>query len=209
MKVNYKQMLKQCFLFLLIALSQVKSDSVCTESILVTELIQDIKDNGKLDCLRKPLPAPTDKAESGVETKIRLEAAWDTDCAFEADYDWLKPLKEKFGLKSGLVDKDGKSVDTDFDDQADMCEIFRALIAGGIIEGAKLDELNETIVDGIDCPGEGEEGQSEICAVSGGSAAQNYAWYILLDGISITANDRPQWDFDPKSKEKLEQRKNN
>lgn len=33
------------------------------------------------------------------------------DCAFEADYDWLKPLKTRFGLKSGLVDKDGKSVD--------------------------------------------------------------------------------------------------
>lgn len=33
------------------------------------------------------------------------------DCAFEADYDWLKPLREKFGLKSGLVDRDGKPVD--------------------------------------------------------------------------------------------------
>ena len=33
------------------------------------------------------------------------------DCAFEADYDWLKPLKEKYGLKTGLVDRDGKPVD--------------------------------------------------------------------------------------------------
>jgi hypothetical protein len=90
-----------------------------------------------------------------------------------------------------------------------MCEIFRALIAGGIIEGVKLDELNESIVDGIDCPGDGEEGQSEICAVSGGSASQNYAWYILLEGISITANERPQWDLDPKSKDKLEIKKGN
>lgn len=92
--------------------SQVQSDAVCTESVLVTELIQDIKDNGKLDCLRKPLPAPTDKAENEMEKKARLEAAWDTDCAFEADYDWMKPLKEKYGLKSGLVDRDGKSVET-------------------------------------------------------------------------------------------------
>jgi hypothetical protein len=44
----------------------------------VTELIQDIRDNGKLDCLRKPLPAPTDKAETDAEKKARLEAAWDT-----------------------------------------------------------------------------------------------------------------------------------
>ena len=57
---------------------RVESDSVCTESILVTELIQDIKDNGKLDCLRKPLPAPTDRVESESEKRARLEAAWDT-----------------------------------------------------------------------------------------------------------------------------------
>jgi hypothetical protein len=72
-----------------------------------------------LDCLRKPLPAPTDKAETDAEKKARLEAAWDTgsyilrlDCAFEADYDWMKPLRERYGLKSGLVDRDGKSVET-------------------------------------------------------------------------------------------------
>ena len=33
------------------------------------------------------------------------------DCSFEADYDWLKPVKEKYGLKTGLVDRDGKPVD--------------------------------------------------------------------------------------------------
>ncbi len=88
-----------------------------------------------------------------------------------------------------------------------MCEIFRALIAGGLIEGTKIDELNETVVDSLDCPGEGEEGQSEICAVSGGSAPQNYSWYILLEGISLMSNDRPQWEMDPKSKELLDQRK--
>jgi hypothetical protein len=46
--------------------------------MLVTELIQDIKDNGKLDCLRKPLTAPTDRVETELEKKARLEAAWDT-----------------------------------------------------------------------------------------------------------------------------------
>ncbi len=102
------------FLVVLIVsiISLAKSDAVCTESVLVTELVQDIKDNGKLDCLRKPLPPPTDKAESEMDKKSRLEAAWDTDCAFEADYDWMKPLKEKYGLKSGLVDREGKSVET-------------------------------------------------------------------------------------------------
>jgi len=61
--------------------------------------------------LRKPLEPPTDRVETDEDKKKRLEGAWDTDCAFEADYDWLKPLKEKYGLKTGLVDKDGKSVE--------------------------------------------------------------------------------------------------
>lgn len=55
-----------------------KSDAVCTESMFITELIQDIKDNAKLDCLRKPLDAPNDRAESETDKKARLEAAWDT-----------------------------------------------------------------------------------------------------------------------------------
>ena len=85
-----------------------------------------------------------------------------------------------------------------------MCEILRALIAGGLIDGARIDDLNDTIVDGIDCPGDGEEGQSEICAVSGGSAAQNYSWFILLDGMSIQTSEKPGWILDPKSKEILD-----
>lgn len=46
-----------------------KQDAVCTESILLTELLQDIADNNKLDCLREPLPAPTDHTETDVERK--------------------------------------------------------------------------------------------------------------------------------------------
>ena len=51
---------------------------------------------------------------------------------------------------------------SDFDDQADMCEIVRALIAGGVIEGARLDDLSDAVVDGIDCPGESDEGKKII-----------------------------------------------
>lgn len=57
---------------------QINSDAVCTESTLVTELIQDIKDNNKLDCLRVPLDPPTDRVEGEDEKRRRLEAAWDT-----------------------------------------------------------------------------------------------------------------------------------
>jgi hypothetical protein len=84
---------------------------VCTGPTLITELLQDIRDNGKLDCLRTPLNPPTDRVETEDQRKKRLEGAWDTDCAFEADYDWMKPLKKKYGLRTGLVDREGKPVD--------------------------------------------------------------------------------------------------
>ena len=180
-------------------------DAVCTEQMWINELQQDIAYNGKLDCLRVPLPPPKDRTESEEEKRKRIEAVWDTDCAFEAAYDWLTPLKEKFGLKNGLVDKDGKSVETDFDDQADMCEIARALIAGGILEGVKLDDLNENSFRDLNCPG--NEDKIGICAVSGGSAAQDYSWYILLEGRSIQINESPQWELTQKSKEIIEARK--
>ena len=188
----------------MIGLNYILTDSVCTQSTLITELIQDIKDNRKLDCLRKPLPPPKDRAETDAERKLRLEAAWDTDCAFEADYDWLKPLKENYGLKTGLVDKNGKPVENDFDDQADMCEIFRAIIAGGLMEGVKLNDLNPSSIDGIVCPGEGAKDQSEICAVTAGAPGQNYGWYILLEGLSFNTSNNPKWKMDPNSKKRIE-----
>jgi len=192
---------------LIITISQVTfivCDSVCTQQVLFNELQQDIKDNKKLDCLRVPLKPPTDRLETDKERKLRLEAVWDTDCAFEADYDWLKPLKENYGLKTGLVDVNGKPVDNDFDDQADMCEIFRAMIAGGLIEGVKLDDLSPQAADAIKCPGSIEKGQSAVCAVSGGAPGQRYSWYILLEGLSISSNNNPKWEMQADSKKKLD-----
>ena len=61
-----------------IIVQTVYSDAVCTEKILIEELKQDLRDNGKLDCLRKPLEARTDRPETEIEKKRRLEAAWDT-----------------------------------------------------------------------------------------------------------------------------------
>ena len=184
--------MKIILLLFISLVAYIHSDAVCTDLMWITELQQDIKYNGKLDCLRVPLPPPKDHTETEEETRLRIEAAWDTDCAFEASYDWLTPLKEKYGLKNGLVDKDGRSVETDFDDQADMCEIARALIAGGVLDGVKLDELNNESFRDLNCPG--NEDTVGICAVSGGSAAQDYAWYILLEGKSIEIDEFPKWE---------------
>lgn len=109
-----------------------KSIAVCDERLLMMELKQDIDDNGVLDCLRVIQP-PHSYIESIDEKNKRIAAQWDTSCAFEADYDWMKPLREIHGI-SNLVDETGDIVDKDFEDQADMCEIVRAAIASGIFK---------------------------------------------------------------------------
>ena len=50
-------------------------------------------------------------------------------------------MKKNFGIET-LVDVNGDEVATDFSDQADMCEIIRALIAGGKFEGVPKDLKN-------------------------------------------------------------------
>ncbi len=47
-----------------------------------------------------------------------------------------------------------------------MCEIIRALISGGVIEGARLDDLSTEVIDGIDCPGESDESSiNKFCII--------------------------------------------
>ena len=169
------------------------SDAVCDENTFITELRQDIADNKMLDCLRVVQDAPTDKEETEEMRRKRIAAAWDSDCSFEADYDWVSPLKDLYGMEKGLVDVKGDSVKEDFPDQADMCELVRGMIASGRIPGAKADvkEIESDAVDGIDCPGDGDKGQSEICAASGGSPGQKYSWYIMLDGMSFNIGGFP------------------
>lgn len=106
----------------LIVLNGVKSDAVCDLEAFALELKQDLEDNGKLDCLRVILPPPGGLESEDASDK-RLAAQWDTDCSFEAEYNWGKVL-EDFGIPY-LVDVNGEKVPHDFDDQADMCEIIR------------------------------------------------------------------------------------
>ena len=60
--------------------------------------------------------APTDREETDEMKRVRIAAVWDSDCAFEADYDWASRLKDLYGLDKGLVDVNGDSVKTDFED---------------------------------------------------------------------------------------------
>lgn len=129
MKSNKPYLISTFFLFFL--LHRVFSSAVCDERLLMMELKQDLEDNGVLDCLRVIQP-PHSYIETIDERNKRIAAQWDTACAFEADYDWMKPLREIHGI-SNLVDDTGDIVDKDFEDQADMCEIVRAAIASGNI----------------------------------------------------------------------------
>ena len=73
----------------------VKSDVVCSEDELAKEIIEDLEDNGKLDCLRESLPTPGETPEQRTK---RIAANWDSDCSFEAEsdnYHWKTRLREE------------------------------------------------------------------------------------------------------------------
>lgn len=183
-------------LFLLFVLSfsslpLIICEVVCSEEVLARELLEDINDNGKLDCLREI------RDENGKV--IQSAAAWDSDCAFESEpktEHWKTRLIRNYGLTKGLVDVNGNPVPDDFDDQADMCEIIRALIANGVFPNISTDitNINPAIVNLIDCPG--EQGQTEVCAATAGSYADKEGWYIFLDGQSITFNGKPKYKLE-------------
>ena len=167
---------------------EIESEVICSEEELVRELREDIEDNGKLDCLREI----KDK-EGNVVNK---PAVWDSNCSFEAESNtnhWKYQLIKNYGLVKGLVDVNGNPVENDFDDQADMCEIIRALIANGVFPGISSDvtNINPDVVNLIECPG--EEGRTKVCAATPSSFADKESWYIFLDGQSISFNSKPKY----------------
>jgi hypothetical protein len=130
MFIKQKEIFNLFILFALCYVNFVRTEVVCSEDELVREIIEDLEDNGKLDCLRESLPlSQNEKPEQKAK---RLAANWNSDCSFEADSDnfhWKLRLEKYYGLTKGLVDVDGNPIENDFEDQADMCEIIRALVA--------------------------------------------------------------------------------
>lgn len=184
-----------------------RCDSVCTAKLLIQELKEDLRDNGKLDCLFKPIPARGN--ENNEERKIRIDGVWDTDCAFQASYDWFGIAKENFGINTGLVDSEGKVVEDQFDNQSDMCELIRSMINADLFEGYNLENLQEDAFDIIECPGPNDQA-FQICAASGGSANQKYTWTILIEPSAFTIMKNqiePSFSLESKSKQILDQRK--
>jgi hypothetical protein len=104
-------------------MGSISSDSVCDLETLLLEIKQDLKDNGMLDCLRVIEP-PNFVVETEEQKNMRLEAQWDTACAFEADNDWMKMISDHYKI-TGLVDSVGEPVIANFKNQSDLCEIVR------------------------------------------------------------------------------------
>jgi hypothetical protein len=174
----------------------ISSQVVCSLDELVRELYEDIMDNGKLDCLRKSV-TPNGADETEEQRKKRIAAEWTSDCSFEAENlgnaNWQTKFMTNFDLKRNLVDVNGDPVDQDFDDQADMCEIVRSLVANGKIPeiGEDVRSIDLRLLDYIECPG--TEGQTQVCAATGASFADKKGWYILLDGKSIQIGKEPKY----------------
>ena len=128
-----RKLLLCLFSLSLVFLNSVKAEVVCSEDELVREIVEDLEDNGKLDCIRESLPSSPN--ESPEQKSKRIAANWNSDCSFEAEsenFHWKTRLEKYYGLTKGLVDVDGNPVENDFEDQADMCEIIRALVANSI-----------------------------------------------------------------------------
>jgi hypothetical protein len=193
--LNYKRSL-MLLIFALSCIVIIESQVVCSLDELIRELYEDIIDNGKLDCLRVSV-SPNEADETEEQRKRRKAAEWNSDCSFEAEGTgnaaWEQKFINNYKLSKGFVDVDGQPVDKDFNDQADMCEIVRALVANGKIPeiGEDVKNIDMRLLDHIDCPG--ADGQTQVCAATGSSFADKKSWYILLEGKSITINKEPRY----------------
>ena len=193
---------RSCLILVLISvitlsyIPSVSSQVVCSEDELIREIYEDIMDNGKLDCLRKST-TPNAADETEEQRKKRIAAEWNSDCSFEAENtgaaNWQNKLFSFYNLKKGLVDVNGDPVEKDFDDQADMCEIVRAFVANGKVPeiGEDVKSIDLKLLDYIECPG--AEGQTQICAATAGSFADQKMWLIMLEGLVFTISKEPRY----------------
>ena len=166
-------------------------DSVCDLELFILELKQDLEDNGILDCLRVIKP-PNGVLETIEQKNKRLAAQWDTSCSFESTYDWVSQLKKNYGVTT-LVDEIGEPVDHNLPDQADMCEIIRAVVKEGLLDNITTDvtDIKLEALNYIDCPG--DPNGIKICAVNAISYYKSDMWTIMLDGMNIQVNNRPSF----------------
>lgn len=166
------------------------SAAVCDIETLKAELQEDIEDNGMLDCLREIDP-PTIVKETEAQKNKRLAAQWDTSCSFEASQDWLADLKKYYGIDH-LVDAVGEPVQKNANNQADMCEIVRAMIKKNFPE-INMMKVPMSVIEKIDCvgvPNRDKDGK-RICAATYGSFFDKDGWNVFVKPSSIKIGKTP------------------
>lgn len=190
------------FVIIILLISYINSQVVCTLDDLVKEVWEDLLDNGKLDCLRSFQPVTGEENIDEIQLKRLKDAQWNGNCSFEAEgdeeNDWRKFFVTDILKGGAFVDLNGnKAIPPyqDFDDQADMCEIVRAFVGNGKLSfGKNMDSISMSLIDALSCPG--AEGQSQICAANTGSFAEKSKWVILIRGQSLRVNEFPVYELD-------------
>lgn len=177
-------------LIISILISYSSSAAVCDIETLKAELQEDIEDNGMLDCLREIDP-PTIVKETEAQKNKRLAAQWDTSCSFESSQDWLADLKKYYGIDH-LVDVVGEPVQKNANNQADMCEIVRAMIKKNFPE-INMMKVPMSVIEKIDCvgvPNRDKDGK-RICAATYGSFFDKDGWNVFVSPSSIKIGKTP------------------
>ena len=181
------------------------SSAVCDLELLILELKQDLDDNGLLDCLRE-IPPPLGHNETSIERNKRLSAQWDSSCSFESTADWFSDLKRNYGVAT-LVNVLGEPIEHNIPDQADMCEIIRAVIAAGVFpQGSDVTNIQPEMFNYIDCPG--NENGAKICAVNSVSFYKKEMWTILLTSSAISINNKPLFIIDNEDEYSIQRQHN-
>ncbi len=175
-------------LFLVTFIKLNLSSTICSAEKLIQELIEDVQYGGKLNCLLFP-KTPNNQAsdgESPKEANLRIKAAWTSECAFKARYNWPDIAKERYGIQN-LVDVEGKPLDGPLDDQADICQLIRAFIAAGLFDGTTLKEIKEEIFEQISCPGPLTRKQYQVCAATVSPPAMPDEWLMFLEPLVLSS----------------------
>jgi len=183
-----KDLIYFCFIIQTL-LNNYLAEVVCSEDELITEIIEDIQYNGRLNCLRTTTPPNN---ETKDERDRRIKSHWTSDCSFESNNTWPRRLIQNYSIYKGLIDVNGESYQINKPNEADMCEIIRTLIGNGYFPGINsVLSLSPKIVKLISCPG--EEGSTKVCAANPYDFNRNEAWYIFLDGKGISVNAIPSY----------------
>ena len=167
---------------------------ICTLKDLRIELIEDIKYNNHLTCL-KDIKIFNSVKETEESKNNRIKSRWDTVCAGDFPTEYVLDYLSTYHNINNLVDADGIKTPGDLKNEALLCVMIRTLIANNVFKIRDLDMKHlraEDIVNKIDCPGNGPP-EHKICMVNASGAFYNISAYLpMLKPNVITFANKPE-----------------